>query len=193
MKETYRKLVRIVVHNVLHTDDTPHQLALGVAVGLLVGFLPIMGIQMVVCVGLAALLRANKAIGVPIVWITNPITFVPIYGACLALGQWVLPKGESTVSASEVFALLQRDHGLSELFTLTFWEEFASWSITVGLELWVGCGIVGFATAIPGYFLTRRLVTGLRVRHKLYIERRKVRAQRREMRRTRLSKATGPA
>jgi len=67
------------IYRVLHVDDTPHRIALGVAVGVFVAWTPTMGFQMLLAVLLATLLRANKLVGIPFVWISNPVTTVPIY------------------------------------------------------------------------------------------------------------------
>ena len=81
---------RFVLRSLLHTDDPPHELALGVAIGVFVTFTPTVGFQMVLTVFLAWLLRANKAVGVPIVWITNPATIIPIYYSCYVVGRSML-------------------------------------------------------------------------------------------------------
>jgi len=70
---------RFCIHNILHADDPPHRLALGIAVGLFVAFLPLIGIQMGLAFGMAWLVRANKAVAVTLVWISNPVTMVPVY------------------------------------------------------------------------------------------------------------------
>ena len=75
----WRKSRRFIVHRVLHADDTPHRIALGVAAGLFIGLTPTVGFQMVLAVALAAALRANKVVCIPMVWITNPFTIIPIY------------------------------------------------------------------------------------------------------------------
>lgn len=49
------------------------------AVGMLVAFTPTTGVQMVIAGFLSWLLRANKATSVAVVWISNPITMVPMY------------------------------------------------------------------------------------------------------------------
>ena len=73
---------KFIYHNVLHADDPPHRLALGAAIGVFVAFTPTVGLQMMLTVSLAWLLRANKVIGLPVVWISNPATLVPIYYSC---------------------------------------------------------------------------------------------------------------
>jgi uncharacterized protein (DUF2062 family) len=46
-----------------------------------VAFTPTVGIQVIVLF-LTWLLCANKAISLPIVWLSNPATIVPIYWGC---------------------------------------------------------------------------------------------------------------
>ena len=79
-----------LVKRLLHADDPPHRLALGAAIGMFVTFLPLIGFQMALVVVLATLLRANKAVGLPIVWITNPATIVPVFYACYVIGRLML-------------------------------------------------------------------------------------------------------
>lgn len=96
-RDVYRLVVkarRFLVHNVLHADDPPHRLALGVAIGLFVAITPTGGVQSVLVVLLAWLLGGNKVVGLPLVWISNPATAVPIYYPCYLLGHYIL-GGES--------------------------------------------------------------------------------------------------
>ena len=80
-RDWYRIAVRarrFVVHNVLRADDPPHRLALAVAIALFVTFTPTIGFRSVLVVLLAWMFGANKLVGLPLVWISNPATFVPI-------------------------------------------------------------------------------------------------------------------
>ena len=81
---------RFFIFRVLHVDDTPHRIALGVAVGIFVTWTPTIGAQMLLTVLLSWLLRANMLVGVPFVWISNPLTVVPIYGPSYVLGRWIV-------------------------------------------------------------------------------------------------------
>lgn len=193
MKRVYRKLGRFLTHNVLHTDDTPRQLALGVAIGVWFALLPLIGLQMALTVAVSALCRANKVIGLPFAWITNPFTVVPVYGFALWLGRLLLPGSEGP-SATEVFGQLSQPKGWSELVSMQFWKDFLAWSMSVGAELWLGSLILATVCAIPAYFLAARLVVGFRRRHEHYIARRRERRARAELRRSRrLAKAAEPS
>lgn len=167
------KLRKFLVHTILHADDTAHQIALGAGIAILIGFLPILGIQTVVAIALAAMLRANKTICVPLVWITNPLTAVPIYGACLALGMFVLPSASGNIEVAEALGRLTHPT-LESFFTLAFWQDMLTTSLNFGKELWVGCSIAGVVGGMVTYFVVRWAVNTFRERHKHRIARRKL-------------------
>lgn len=91
LKHFWKRVRDFCVFKILHADDPPHRLALGIAIGLFVTFLPLIGIQMLLAFGLAWLLRGNKLVGIPLVWISNPFTLWIYYPAywlgCILLGQ----------------------------------------------------------------------------------------------------------
>jgi uncharacterized protein (DUF2062 family) len=158
------RLRRFLLHNVLHADDTPHAIALGVGVATLVAFLPLVGFQTVIAIAIAALLRANKAVCVPIVWITNPATMVPIYYGCFALGRMIIPApGAST--EKEVDKLAELAAGAS-VFEPAFWIGMFRFLAGLGIELWVGCLVVGAVFGTVSYFLARWGVSTYRERRR---------------------------
>ena len=65
--------------------------ALGFSLGVLAGFLPLPGLQIVFAAILCYFFRANIASSVLATFITNPFTTVPISLAQYKLGQWLLP------------------------------------------------------------------------------------------------------
>ncbi|MGE0760057.1 MAG: DUF2062 domain-containing protein [Pirellulaceae bacterium] len=89
-----RRIRQIMIHHVLHADDPPHRLALGMAIGVFVTFTPTIGFQMMLVVLFAWLLRGNKVVGLPIVWLTNPATIVPLYYPCYVVGRVLLNEPE---------------------------------------------------------------------------------------------------
>lgn len=161
---------KFLAQKVLHTNDTPHAIALGAAIAMLVAFLPLIGLQTMIAVGLAALCRANKAVCIPIVWITNPLTMVPIYGACLGLGR-LLVVSPSDASSAAVLSDLERQQG-GPLFELEFWKGVFHRLSGLGLELWIGCAVVGSILGIASYFFARWGVSNYRERRRRKILRR---------------------
>jgi len=153
-----RKLKRFFVYRVLHVDDTPHRIALGLAIGIFITWTPTMGLQMILTIAVATLMRANKFVGVPFVWISNPVTAVPLYGSNFLVGTWVLPGDYSlekfTTSVTQA------------MFTGGGWlDKIAAWweaTIDFFWPLWVGSVVVGLILAVPTYVVTRWAVVRYR-------------------------------
>ena len=152
------------VYRVLHADDPPHRLALGIAVGMFVTFTPLIGFQMMLSVFLAWLLRANKLVGVPLVWISNPFTIIPIYYPCYQLGCKIL--GEPVVN--------EQWHQLG-----TEWKELmgnpaTTWRLKV--EFWweglmdfigplcLGCLVVASVAGLLSYYISLYAIRSYRLR-----------------------------
>jgi len=155
---TWRARLRAMWVRLLGLDDTPHNIALGVAIGIVVAFQPIVGIQMVVSAVICKLVGANVAAGVPWAWITNPVTIAPIYYATYRVG--VLFTGGAKTYADiervvkQIFAL-DWSRGLVEGYYLLadiFWPTV------------IGGFIVGITIAAVFYVLTRRAVVAYRKR-----------------------------
>lgn len=165
----------------LHTDDSSHSIALGTGIAMFVTFLPVVGFQTVIAVGVAALLRANKVVCIPIVWITNVFTIVPIYGACLGLGRFVLSKS-GPGNETAMLATLESTPSAG-ILELAYWQAALQRTLEVGTELWVGCVIVATVASVASYFLARWGVS-------TYRERRRQRILRRNLRRSSISPST---
>ncbi len=150
-----RKAARVLFHRVLHADDTPHQIALGAAIGTFVAFTPTMGFQTVIALGIAAALRANKVVCIPLVWLTNPLTSVPIYWFCWTVGAWVLPGGNSAHATDVLHRMTRAAESItwSGFFQWSFWIRAGRFMLDLGAELWVGSMIVGVVFGAAAYGL----------------------------------------
>jgi uncharacterized protein (DUF2062 family) len=159
-RDMWRRLRQIVIHNILHLDDTPHRIAWGVFIGAMIAFTPTLGLQIVLYVPVAALLRANKLSGIPILFISNPFTAVPLYYATWSLGAAVMhPEKEVTRATIKSWlgdtGRALRDDGAERLLEAEFWSDTGRLLASTGGELWVGGLVCGLVVAIPAYFLTR--------------------------------------
>ncbi len=164
------KLRKFLLNKILHADDTPHAIALGVGLSVLIAFLPLVGLQTAIAVGLAALLRANKAVCFPIVWITNPATMWFIYGGCWKLGHWIVSSAPPHGVPAPLAQLEQSP--TTPFYDVAFWEEKFKILMDLGKELWIGCLIVGAVLGIISYVITHRGVIGYRERRRQRILRR---------------------
>ena len=158
--ELLRRLQQIVFHNVLHLDDTPHRIAWGVFIGSMIAFTPTLGLQIVLYIPLAALLRANKVSGIPILFISNPFTAVPLYYTTWSVGAAVLhPETEVTRATIKTWlgntGRALKDDGIERLLESEFWADAGRLLASTGGELWMGALVCGLILATPLYFATR--------------------------------------
>lgn len=143
---------------------SPHAIARGVALGILVAFTPTIGVQTLLALGLATLLNANRPAAAAPVWLTNPVTIPPVYAFTYYLGSFFWPGPDR----SDV-ARLMRDaaHELQSLDFLALGARlqlFIDLGIDVFVPLMIGGLLTGGLIAAVAYPLTLRLVIELRGR-----------------------------
>ncbi len=163
LSEAWRRLQQVVFHNILHLDDTPHRIAWGVFLGTLIAFTPTLGLQIVFYLPVAALLGANRLSGIPILFISNPFTAVPLYYTTWSVGARILhpEDGGVVVTRDTITAWLGetgralKESGPGRLLERDFWTDAGRLLISTGDELWVGGLVLGLAAGIPLYFATR--------------------------------------
>ena len=152
LRRQFDRLTHFVVHKILGVHDSPHRIALGVAIGIFVAWTPTIGFQMAITIFLATLCRANKVVGVPLVWISNPATlwlYIPNY----LLGCWLLQEEPSTDrlirALGQAFGI--NDNSIKERFIVlvqTLWDVLA--------PLMLGSVIIGAALGVICYVATYR-------------------------------------
>lgn len=133
-------------------EDTPHSIALGVAIGIFFGFTPLWSLKTLLSIGVAWLCGSNKiaaAISVQLHDLILP--FMPaIYLWEYKLGFWSM-HGQ----------LPQRLHlGALGFRSYAHWETLFS----VGRPLLIGSVMIGLPSAAVVYFVCRRLITRHRAR-----------------------------
>ncbi len=150
------KIERFLIYRVLHVDDTPHRIALGLAIGIFVTWTPTMPCQMILVVALSTLFGGNKLVGVPFVWISNLATMGPIYWFNGYVGSLITGKDITGWWGAIVDSLHLRDTWWQRL--QAFWEAFFEYF----WELAIGSIIMGLILGGITYFVTYRTVRGYR-------------------------------
>jgi uncharacterized protein (DUF2062 family) len=143
------KLKRFFIYRVFSLDDTPHRIALGVGVGIFVAWTPTIGFQMILTIAISALLRANKLVGVPFVWISNPVTLVPIYAPNYWVGRKLLGGGHSAAQFVRQVREAMAVHG-GWIDKIQAWWS-ATWNVFG--PLWTGSIIVGLILGAIAYVI----------------------------------------
>lgn len=173
---------RFVVYRLLHADDTPHRLALGVALGIFIAWTPTIGLQMILVLLFAPLLRANGRVGLPLVWISNPLTFPIIYYPNYALGRYLVGifRDGAVLTFDEIVHMLgSLQSSASHFYEAAFWRELAQVLLKLGMELWVGSTIMALFLGVISYIVSYKLIVWYRLhtplgrRHAAKLERSK--------------------
>ena len=167
LRNVWRRLQQIVVHNILHLDDTPHRIAWGVFIGAIIAFTPTLGLQILIYIAVATLLQANKVSGIPILFISNPFTAVPLYYLTWKVGAAVMqPEVEVTPATIRQWlgntGRALKSDGFGSLLEAEFWQQAGRLLVNTGAELWIGGLLCGIIVAVPTYFLTRWGINAVR-------------------------------
>lgn len=120
----------------------PDAIGRGMALGLFIGFTPTFGVQMVLALLLALLLRQNKIAAVIGVWVTNPVTAPFIYGIEYQVGR----------------LFMGMSHHHVELPGQMGWDM----GMQIGGPILLGSLILGIPISLIGYALTVRFIPSLR-------------------------------
>lgn len=146
----------------LQLDDTPESIALGAAVGMFIAWTPTVGIQMIVVIMLALVIPMNRLAALIVIYISNPLTMIPMYYLEYVIGLQILGDQAMNYDAfleffNEILEIANRE---------TFWSATRVFLEQLGYPvlkaLVLGGTILGILTAVPTYPLTLRWVKGYR-------------------------------
>ena len=148
---------RRLIRSLLALDDTPHAIALGTAIGMFVGMTPTVGLQMFLVIGIAVATRPlfhfNRVAGLITVYISNPLTIVPLYASFYYVGTMLVDAPMTPAQFQLQFeAALDR----SWLDPLRFIFTEVAWPMLAGSLL------IATVTAVPTYPIVKRLVVARR-------------------------------
>lgn len=135
----WRRLFRYFYIRFLRIRSSPEAIARGAAAGAFAGSFPLMGLQIIIGVAIAAMIRGNKAIAAASTWISNPLTYVPLFLLNFHVGRWLLRQPTTTelpISSSS-----------------WSWDALMSMGLSVVASLMVGSFMVGLVMSALGYFV----------------------------------------
>ncbi len=146
---------------IFRQKDTPHRIGLGMALGIFIGILPIMGIQMTVVTLIALPLRGNLKAAIAGVWISNPITFLPMYWGYYKFGLLFFP---SRALAWDQFVEIIEASDWRWTEVTASMMRILHLGADILIPMWTGATILAVVFGIPTYFVTRSLVIRFRAR-----------------------------
>ena len=140
---------RTLLRYILMLDDIPHSIALGTAIGMFIGLTPTVGIQMILVMLVAGLtsrlFQFNRVAALLTVYISNPLTVVPIYWALYKVGTIFVGGNLSP----EDFARMMDQQ---------WWDTIVMLFVEVGEPLLVGTCIVATIGGLVTYPVIRWLL-----------------------------------
>jgi uncharacterized protein (DUF2062 family) len=93
-RRSWARSIRYIGLRLKRLPTSPHRIALGFAVGVFVVFTPFLGLQLLLCILLAWMLRASVLAAIMGSLVGNPLTYPPIWIATYSLG--IMLTGDST-------------------------------------------------------------------------------------------------
>jgi uncharacterized protein len=93
-------------------EGTPGQRARGVGAGVFCGCFPLFGLQIILSLGVASLLRGNHLLAAAATLISNPFTYVPLYWFNYRVGEALLGNNTAPIMGA-INANTLWEHGWS--------------------------------------------------------------------------------
>jgi uncharacterized protein len=141
--------IREFVQRIKNLKGDPHYVAMGLAIGVFISLTPTIPFHTVLAVSFAIILRGSKAAAVLGVWFSNPITAPIFYWGSYKVGLYLL--GNPAPFNVKYESIL-------ELFHL---------GMDVTIAMITGGVILGVLPGIASYFITRKIITTIRLRRAL--------------------------
>lgn len=152
----YERQLKYYYLRFLRLRGEPRELALGIAIGVFSGMMPIFPFQMAFAVALALLFGASKITAALGTWASNPLNLYFIYLYDFKLGAYLLGVEGGLDRLKAVMASIS--HG--EMTAI--WGKLFSSGLTLVSSLLVGGIIIGVVAATPTYFIFLKIFQKIR-------------------------------
>ena len=135
----------------LRLRGTPRYISRGLAFGVFAGCFPLFGLQTIIGVLLAVIFRGHKLAAAAGTWVSNPLTYLPIFAFNYKIGEFLLGFGMGKTQVSFP------DNWQS-------WTELKESGLVFLVTLFFGCLVVGWVAAILTYIISLKSLSRWRRR-----------------------------
>ena len=132
-------------------EGSPARRARGLAAGVFCGCFPFFGLQMILSVGVATVVRGNPLLAAAGTLVSNPLTYVPLYWFNYLVGQRLLGPGSSDTEVEDISRSTLWAQGWG------FTNRIMLGSVVVGAVLALLLGLLSY-----GLFRRREAMTDVR-------------------------------
>ena len=138
--------IREFIERVKTLQGDPHYIAVGMAIGVFIGITPTIPFHTVIAIALAFIFRGSKAAAALGVWFCNPVTAPFFYLGSYKVGMFIL--GNPVPFNIKYESIL----------------ELVKLGTDVTIAMIMGGVILGILPGIVAYFITRKILTTIRLR-----------------------------
>lgn len=154
-----RRRAKYLYLRMMALRGSPRELALGMALGIFCGMLPILPFQTALAVTLAFVLKASKITAALGTWVSNPPTWYALYFYSYKLGAYILGIPNNNPFFSSVMAAIEAGEAPMAIIT----KILSAGGAGVAAFL-VGGFVLGIVMALPSYFIFLRVFDYFRLK-----------------------------
>ncbi len=142
----WKRQLRYLYLRFVRMREHPQAIARGLAVGVFAGCFPLFGLQTIIGVALAFLVRGSKLAAAAGTWISNPLTYIPLFAFNYKIGQLLLGAYTDETSQSQFIQNWES------------WSQMAESGADLVIILLLGSFVVGIGTSFIAYVFALQLL-----------------------------------
>jgi uncharacterized protein (DUF2062 family) len=144
LRKQWTRRLRYIWLRFLRLRGSPEYLARGLAAGVFAGLFPLFGFQTLIGIAIAVPLNGHKLMAAAGTWISNPLTYAPLFFWNFYLGKWLLNSQISFQPES-----------------LESMEQFLQLSTEFMGNMMVGSAVMGLICSVVSYFVGLKAIAWL--------------------------------
>lgn len=158
LSKRFKRKLKIYYFKLVRSRGSVHSVAMGIAIGIFMSVAIPLG-QVLVAIPLAFLFKAHRGMAVLFTFVSNPYTTPILYPAACLIGAKIL--GIS-------LTFVQIHSSIQKVFSSFRFYEFSEIGWNLLISFMIGGPIIGITMAVPGYFISTRIISAYRKRRKCH-------------------------
>ncbi|MBW1704939.1 MAG: DUF2062 domain-containing protein [Deltaproteobacteria bacterium] len=162
-----RRQIRYYYLKFIRLKGEPHELALGMAIGIFAGMMPIVPFQTALAVTIALFFKSSKITAALGTWVSNPLNWYFLYRYSYKLGDFILGIQEQKEVFRSIIAAMRAGEE-----SMVVVGKILGGGSTFVFALLLGGFVMGIVFAIPAYFIFLKVFRSIRTWRRSRKERR---------------------
>ena len=167
-RKGWRRAVDYIIHRVKRLPDSPHKIAIGLAIGVFCSFTPFFGLHIFLAVLFAYFFKGNIVAALLGTFFGNPVTWPFIAAFSIKLGQILLGYPISNFETS-IEQIIEAANAFIRSGMAFFGYGESNWTLVytflreLFLPYFMGGFVLGIATATVIYFIFRPIIYAYKI------------------------------